>query len=380
MVLLDMLRRLGYEVIAAHCNFHLRGEESMRDERFVTEQCKKQGMQLYKTDFSTETYANEHGISIEMAARDLRYSWFEELRQERECEAIAVAHHQNDQAETLLMNLMRGTGIRGLCAMHPLSGKIVRPLLCLTRKEIERYAADGGTDYVTDSTNADTAIKRNAIRAMLQSASESEIRHMAETAELMQGYKALTDALLTGQPLPEEAEQPILYEMLAPYGFNGAQVRDIQGALASSGKRFETPHFVATIDHGELRITTREQEEEQMPMLIRSVRPRLKHEQYPAAEEPRVLLDADKLGEELHLRHWKAGDSFYPITSGRPMRKKLQDFFSDMKLSLAEKDRTWLLCTGEGEREEIVWVIGRRVDNRFKLTETTGRVAEIEVG
>ena len=197
--LLHMLNDSGYLLTAAHCNFHLRGDESNRDEQFVQNLCENLRIPLHIKHFETETYAREHGISVEMAARELRYAWFEELCKEAGCEAIAVAHHMNDQAETLLLNLRRGTGFRGLEGMKPKNGRIIRPLLCLSRKQIETYCAENHYSFVTDSTNADTTIRRNAVRALLSSSSETEIAHMAHTAELMQQYDALLQAWYAGQ-------------------------------------------------------------------------------------------------------------------------------------------------------------------------------------
>ena len=373
--LLYLLRACGYACEAAHCNFHLRGDESMRDQHFVEELCAKWCIPLHITDFATIDHAKTNGISIEMAARQLRYEWFEHLRQNLDCKAIAVAHHQNDQAETLLLNLQRGTGIRGLGGMKPKNGYIIRPMLCFTRNEIEQLCQTHALDYVTDSTNADTAFKRNAIRAILQQASDADIRHYAEAAQRMQAYQQLVEALLFGTEICDEGQLALIYELLAPYGFNATQISDILAALPSSGKRFEAPSFTATIDHGQLTIRSRKPQEEQLPTLLRAIRPRMSKEHFPKATDDWALVDADKLTEPLSLRHWKAGDTFYPITSGHRMRKKLQDFFCDLKLSLAEKDAVWLLCSGE----DIVWVIGYRLDDRYKVTAETKRIAELQI-
>ena len=378
--LAHVLKDLGFDVVAAHCNFHLRDDESMRDEAFVRELCEQLNVLLEVKDFPTQAYAEAHGVSIEMAARELRYAWFEELRKERECEAICVAHHKNDQAETLLLNLQRGTGFRGLEGMKPKNGHIVRPLLCVTRKEIEVYCKEQGYDYVIDSTNADTTIKRNGLRALLSESTEAEIAHMAHTAELMQAYDGLLEALLLGTSVPNESERALLYELLAPYGFNATQVENILSALPSSGKRFETPDFEAVIDHGELRVVSKDaQADETVPMVLRAVRPRMTKEHYPAATEQVALFDAEKLPERLILRHWKEGDAFYPIcNSGRAQKKKLQDLFSDLKLSVQEKNRVWLLCN-QDRPEEIVWVVGHRIGDQYKITDATRQVAEIEL-
>ena len=378
--LLHLLRDLGYQVVAAHCNFQLRGAESDRDEQFVRELTERLDVPFFMEVFRTTSYASAHGLSIEMAARELRYQWFEELRQRTDSEAICVAHHMNDQAETLLLNLKRGTGFRGLAGMKPKNGYIVRPLLCVTRAQIEAYCTEQGYRFVTDSTNADTSIRRNAIRALLASSSDTEIAHMARTAELMQQYDMLLEALLRGTAIPAEAEPTLLYELLAPYGFNATQVDNILTALPSSGKRFETPDFVAVTDHGELSVTSKAPDSDiTKPTIIRGVRPKINKEHYPAATDDFALFDADLLPEKLMLRHWQEGDSFYPIcNSGKAKRKKLQDFFSDEKLSVREKERVWLLCNAE-RPEEIIWIIGHRISDMYKITDKTQRVAEIQV-
>lgn len=187
--LLDVLCRGGYTPIVAHCNFHLRGEESNRDEAFVRELCARKQVPLHIQHFDTEAYAREHKRSIEMAARDLRYAWFEQLADEQQCVAIAVAHHQNDQAETVLLNMRRCPGLRGMMGMRPRNGRIIRPLLCTTHDYILHYLRDiRHIEWVEDSTNSDTAIKRNGIRQMLRGWSKAEIEHIAQTATMVQGY------------------------------------------------------------------------------------------------------------------------------------------------------------------------------------------------
>ena len=268
--LLDVLQRGGYECVVAHCNFHLRGEESDRDERFVREvigeRLKAKGEKLWVKDFDTVGYAQEKGISIEMAARELRYRWFAEVAAETGCKAIAVAHHQNDQAETVLLNLKRGTGIRGLCGMRAKSGNpyevrderreagipIIRPLLCTTRDYIEHYLRDiRKIDWVNDSTNTDTSIKRNAIREQLKQYSKAEIEHIAETAEHMQGYVDWLEGRES-----QEAGRAKLYEELKDYGF--AEIDKIYDALQKGvgGKIFRSATHVAKIQGRKLNINT----------------------------------------------------------------------------------------------------------------------------
>ena len=256
--LLDVLHRAGYACVAAHCNFHLRGEESMRDERFVRTLCEQMGVRLLVHDFDTLDYARTNRIGIEVAARNLRYDWFGEAAQAEHCQAIAVAHHQNDQAETVLMNLLRGTGIRGLCGMRPIANnplhpdgiKVIRPLLCTTRDYIEYYLkSKRHLEWVTDSTNADTAIARNAIRAELAQCSKAEIENIARTAEHLQGYVDMIEGKDT-----HEAGIARLYEQLREYKF--PEIEKIYEALqrGEGGKTFYAPNHVATIKRRKLVI------------------------------------------------------------------------------------------------------------------------------
>ena len=378
--LLHILQDLGYDVMAAHCNFHLRGAESDRDEDFVRSLCKQLHIPLFVKGFQTAEYASRNGLSIEMAARAQRYGWFTDLILKHAFQAVCVAHHKNDQAETLILNLKRGTGYRGLEGMRPRSSMTARPLLCVTRAEIEDYCRKQGYAFVTDSTNADTAIRRNAVRSLLASFSRTDIDHIAHTAELLQQYDDLLDALLHGRRVDATAEPALLYELLSPYGFNATQISNMLAALPSSGKRFEAPSFTAVIDHGELRVISKQAQPETIPpQLIRAYRPRLPKEHFPAATDLTALFDADTLPTVLAVRHWQEGDAFYPIANNAPaQKKKLQDFFSDLHLSIDEKNRIWLLCDAS-RPEDIIWVIGHRLDNRYKITDSTTRVAELEI-
>lgn len=270
--LLDVLSRCGYPIIAAHCNFHLRGDESNRDEQFVRDLCAKRDIILYINNFATETYAKDNNLSIEMAARDLRYQWFEQIRKETNCTLIAVAHHQNDQAETLLLNLKRGTGIRGLQGMLPKNGYIIRPLLCTTRDYIEHYCQLRNLDFVVDSTNQDTAYKRNNIRMQLKQYPKADIEHMAQTAQRMQGYTKLIDDYIESlRPslvkvqndktivnltnlLKSPAAEVVLYELIKDFGFKTTD--EIFAAICSGkgGKKFTSPTHSAVIKSKRLTI------------------------------------------------------------------------------------------------------------------------------
>lgn len=251
--LLDVLQRGGYECVVAHCNFHLRGEESDRDEAFV----RQLGEDVKVKHFDTTTYAKEYGLSIEMAARQLRYKWFAQVAEDEGCKAIAVAHHQHDQAETVLLNLKRGTGIRGLCGMrakspNPEGGDtpVIRPLLCTTRDYIEHYLRDiRHLSWIEDSTNQDTTITRNAIRKQLASYSKAEIEHIANTAEHMQGY---VDWLEGKETVAAGCAK--LHEELRECGF--AEIDKIYNALQRGigGKVFRSATHEAIIRKGKLEV------------------------------------------------------------------------------------------------------------------------------
>ena len=258
--LLDVLLQAGYTCVAAHCNFALRGAESDRDEAFVRDLCAQWNVALEVIRFDTYSYARTHNVSIEVAARELRYAWFDEIAKQHGCQAVAVAHHQNDQAETLLLNLRRGTGLRGLAGMRPKSTNpmvpngvpVVRPLLCTTRDYIEHYLRDKRhLTWVTDSTNSDTSITRNAVREQLRTYSKAEIEHMAQTAEYMQGYVDLIENKNT-----REAGIAKLHEELRNYNF--AETDKIYDALqrGEGGKTFTSKTHQATIKKGKLCVTT----------------------------------------------------------------------------------------------------------------------------
>lgn len=256
--LLDVLQRGGYDCIVAHCNFHLRGEESDRDETFVRHIAAQRGVSLHVASFDTTTYAADRHTSIEVAARELRYRWFEQLAREQHCTAIAVAHHQNDQAETVLLNLLRGSGLRGLAGMraksvNPVTGSepmIIRPMLCTTHDYIIHYLRDiRHLTWVEDSTNADTSIRRNGIRAWLSTRSKGEIENICATADHMQGYADRQDGLQTRARALVE-----LYEQLKNY-----QPKDIEAIYEAmqrgeSGKRFALNGATAVVKKHELEL------------------------------------------------------------------------------------------------------------------------------
>ncbi len=390
--LLRVLLHLGYRCEAAHCNFHLRGEESMRDEAFVVSLTEKLGVRLYRTDFDTEAYAAAKGISIEMAARDLRYEWFGNLREEIGAEVIAVAHHRNDSVETLLLNLVRGTGINGLRGIRAVNGRVVRPLLCVDRNEILSYLERLGQDFVTDSTNLQDNFTRNKIRhqviPVLETINPSAVEAMADTAarlsEVAEIYgkameaavaRVVTDGIsLDAEALwHETAPKSVLHEVLYPLGTNVSQQRDIYRCLRSgeSGKVFYTATHVLLVDHGRLCWKPKETVER---------KPVLKWELVEVDDSfvvPKDIavacLDADKVNGALTLRRWRSGDRFVPF--GMTGFKSVRNYLRDRKQSLFDKERQLVVCSGD----DIVWVVEERTDNRFRVTPETRKVLRIWV-
>ena len=382
--------------MAAHCNFHLRGEESERDELFVRSLCGEWRVPLHVRQFDTEAYARANRLSIEMAARDLRYAWFRKLAAREQAQAVAVAHHADDQAETVLMNLVRGAGLRGMCGMPVRNGLVVRPLLCCTRKGIEDYLRTKQIPFVTDSTNTQTDYKRNKFRhivlPMLEQINPGIRQTLAEERDHFAGYRQMvqtymeqaaarlvhqTDGRLhidTAGLLREPAPETVLYELLLPYGFNATQARQLHAALdGTPGKRFESPTHYAIKDRAEIIIGRRTDCEEAKPTIKTNVRNRRPTEIFPAADADVAFFDADKLRGPLSVRHWQAGDVFHPI--GLKGKKKISDFFTDCKLDVQQKQEVWLVLSGT----EVAWVAGHRIDERFKVGAETTRVAEVRL-
>lgn len=394
--LLHLLLDIGYTCEAAHCNFHLRGDESDRDEIFVRQLCTQLKTPLHIRHFDTAEKAAREHISIEMAARELRYAWFEELRLQQGADAIAVAHHKDDSVETVLLNLIRGTGINGLTGIRPKNGKIVRPLLCIDRKEITEYLQEIGQDYVTDSTNLQDEYTRNKIRLnllpLMQSINPSvkesilrTARHLSDTVSLYnKGIEEGRQRVQSGQSirigalLKEPAPETLLFEILSPLGFNSAQVKDIFASLDNQpGKIFLSKEWRIVKDRELLLLTPVPASEAQATLLPDdpALPFRLIMEEQEVTEHfviPRnrtiACFDADKLKQPLTVRLCRQGDRFVPF--GMTGQKKVSDYLTDRKFPLPRRERQWVLCCGN----QIIWLIGERTDNRFRIDENTRRV------
>ena len=372
--LLRLLWAEGNDIEALHCNFHLRGEESDRDEHFVTQLCQQLGIPLHIQHFSTRAHANNKGISLEMAARELRYVWFEEMRTRLHADYIAVAHHRDDQAETVLLNLIRGTGLRGLAGMSTINGHILRPLLPYSRQEILNYLSSIGQDYVTDSTNLERDALRNRIRLdvmpLLNELNPRAAEHIAQTAH------HVAEAIpyyLRGVSQSEELTPTTLHERLLGCGFTPAQEADILAHIGdTSGAVYESHTHRVLRDRGRMLLEAKEVEEEPPALKTDIVETddALSFLQGQPLTPDHAYLDADKLQFPLTLRHLRQGDRFQPYGMKRGTRL-VSDFLTDHKLSLFAKQRQWLACSGN----DIVWVCGLRPDHRFRVTSNTHRVA-----
>ena len=393
--LLRVLIDLGYTCECAHCNFHLRGEESDRDEQFVCSLCQEHQIPLHVKHFETESYAKEKQISIEMAARELRYAWFEELRKETKANVIAVAHHRDDSVETFLLNLIRGTGINGLKGIQVKNGNIVRPLLETSREDILNYLVFLNQDYVTDSTNFQDEYMRNKIRLnilpMMKEMNPSIMESIQDTAQKLadvaniynQNRKEILEISIQENNkeyilpiqtiLNDLAPLTLLHEWLGKYQFNSSQIKDIYQCLKQeqSGKQFISNGWVLLRDREHL-ILRQKVETENAPKI--NIETFETDNDFVLIKDKHIAcLDAEKVVLPLEVRKWKKGDKFIPY--GMKGQKKVSDYLTDKKFSLFQKEKQYVVCS-EGK---IVWLIGERIDDRFKITDKTKRAIIIKI-
>ncbi len=404
MTLLNLMHRIAEGRIGiAHCNFGLRGAESDGDQRLVEEYASLHGIPLHTVRFDTEHEAQMHGESIQMAARRLRYDWFENLCNQYGYHKIAIAHQADDSTETFFINLLRGTGLRGLTGISDQRERIIRPLLFARREEIMAYAAAKGIPYREDSTNATLKYLRNRLRhdilPRLESASgnrfvqtmEENFQRLLQTQRFVDRqidrlrHEALHDHTIDLTRLDAECLAFELYELLRPYGFaseTAAEMAHILNTRAedtdmtASGKRFEAPEWSAVIDRERILLEPRRYEPF-VEELLADDDPRV--EWLTVADLPDSLatppntayLTADALKFPLRLRQWREGDWFIPL--GMVGQKKVSDFLIDAKVPLTEKKRQGVLLSGE----TIVWLVGRRIDDRYKVRQDARRIVRI---
>ena len=399
--LLLVLDKLGYNIEAVHCNFNLRGDESPRDEQFCIELCEKRNIKIHLAHFDTNSYALLHKTSIEMAARNLRYSFFENLRHDVGADGICVAHHQNDCAETLIMNLIRGTGIKGLAGIMPKRDSIIRPLLCVSRDEIEDFLTKESQDYVTDSSNLDDFCVRNSIRLniipMMEKINPSVVQNIVRTAmrmneankvfnesieassskvsDLIDGSLYIDIRALKKEPSPEYT----LFNILKNYRFNPEQIESIGYNLDfPTGTRFLSDTHQLVFDREKMIVTKIENNRislkipEHGKYIINDVKS-IRIEKVIVNKEFNIskdnftaTLDSANVKFPLLLRNVENGDRFFPF--GMKGSKLVSKYMTDKRFSLIDKQKQMVIEDASGN---IIWLVGERTDERYKITNNT---------
>ncbi len=408
MTMLHLFLDCGFNVSMAHCNFGLRDAESDGDEEFVSRTAMNLGIPLYVKRFDTKTYAEEHKVSIQMAARDLRYSWFRKLMQEHGFNKIATAHHANDVAETFLINLTRGTGIKGLTGIAINNNQLIRPLLFATRKEIESYATLHEVGFRQDSSNQETKYLRNSIRQsiipLFENLNPSFIKTINQTTLLLkeasdlyqkhidQMFGALTrktaeNVYIDIEKIKNQKISPtLLFEYLSQYGFTlDTATRLIENIDSQPGAIYYAAAFKIVKDRKDYIVCARKEDDDEEyligeeqthfdgPISLTLSQISIDAQFILKRNKEIASFDLSKLTFPLILRRWQHGDYFYPL--GMRGKKKLSDYFTDKKISLPEKETIWLICSGS----DIIWVVNHRTDNRYCITKSTPKVLQIEL-
>lgn len=415
-VLTHLFHKLHFTISLAHCNFSLRGKESNEDEEFVISLGEKLEIPTYSIKFETEEYAKEKGISTQMAARDLRYDWFQKIAKEKNIDYIITAHQKDDVLETFLINLTRGTGLDGLTGIPEIQGNIVRPFMIFTRNEILVYAAKRKIEWREDRTNSSIRYVRNKIRhkvvPVLKELNPNLLETFYNTLENLKGSQQIVKDRIQNVKekttkihkkelhfsIPElkKLSNPKIYlfEILKDYGFT--EWNDVADLLnCQSGKQVFSKTHRLLKDREVLILSEILQQEEtdsfeifentteiNVPIALKletvTIPFDTKNHQNKVLEElifddkNTISIDFDKIEFPLILRKWQKGDYFFPI--GLNGKKKVSKFFKDEKLSLIDKENSWLLCS----KNEIVWVVGKRLDDRFKVTKSTSKILKID--
>ncbi|MBT2558580.1 tRNA lysidine(34) synthetase TilS [Hymenobacter sp. ISL-91] len=404
-VLSDVLHRLGQPFAIAHCHFGLRGEEADADEEFVRKLAQQYKVPYFVEFFQTKKFAEQEGISTQMAARALRYEWFERVRQQQGYAAIATAHHQRDAAETMLLNLTHGTGLAGLHGIRAKTGHLVRPLLAVSKPDLFDYVVENRLVWREDASNDSPVYQRNRLRLevlpVLRDINPNLDQTMSTTAERVGGAEEIVRRYVADTAAQAQRTEPeatyldirllqntaatvlVLHELLRPFGFAYPVVKDIVRSFrAEPGRRFESPTHLLVKDREQLVITSRrltqfgthQLQAGQEVLKLDGLHLRTELLEVPEGYEPPrgkalAALDADKLRFPLTVRPWQEGDWFMPI--GMKGKKLLSDFLIDQKVPLNLKDSVWVLATADGK---IAWVVGMRPDERFRVTDETERV------
>jgi tRNA(Ile)-lysidine synthase len=401
MVMLHLFQKLGYEIAIAHCNFQLRGEESLEDQRYIEQYAIQNKIPIFSTLFDTKTYASKHKLSTQVAARELRYNWFNQLIETHKIDNLLTAHHADDNLETFLINLSRASGLEGLLGIPEQNSKIIRPLLLFSRQEIEAYAKDNNIIWREDSSNASDKYLRNKIRhkivPLLKELNPEFLIAFQKTQSYLQEANQMIEQAseMVYSQVANKKDQAIyfdlkklkqysnhksyLYKWLKEYNFSAWE--DIYDLVdAQSGKQVFAENFRLLKDrdflilHPNIETTNKDffliqkdQKEVKEPLnfLICKV------DDISTSDTSCIFVDEDKLKYPLELRKWEEGDSFYPF--GMKGKKKLSKYFKDEKMSLIEKNAIWLLCSNN----EIVWIVNKRLDDRFKVSQETKNILKI---
>lgn len=392
MVLASLLLDCGYEIAVAHCNFQLRAKDSIKDENHVRDWCAANGVPFHLKRVETKDLTRNSSHSTQMVAREERYSFFNQLMDDHGYAVTALAHHADDRIETILINVLRGTGIRGLSGMNAIRDNFARPLLFATKNEILEYADTKSIVFRHDASNDTTDYKRNWVRLNLlpilrmvdpetdvklndfgkrveSSLNEYAIWTENQLASLMGGENRIDINILKHHPAPFT----ILKEALAPFGFSSAQVFEALDLLNSnSGAEIQSKNTRLTRNRDHLLISSADQDRQPPQLVFEELTSTLSDIAH--SQKDMILIDSDKVNRDnLIIRNWKTGDRFKPL--GMNGWKKLSDYFIDQKFSVPQKQEAWLLA----DNENIIWIIGHRLDDRFKVTETTKNILRISV-
>ena len=404
MVLVYLFQQLHYEIGVAHCNFQLRGLESFEDQNFIQNYAKANSIPIFITQFDTQAFAQDYKLSIQVAARELRYNWFYELLEIHNFDYVLTAHHADDNLETFIINLSRGTGLDGLTGIPEQNDKVIRPLLAFSRQEIEAYAKQNAIQWREDSSNASDKYLRNKIRhdvvPILKELNTDFIASFQKTQEYLQQAQVMVEdaSIMVYQQVAKEVGEEIhfdlkklkplpnyksyLYQWLREFGFSAWD--DVYDLVDSqSGKQIFSSHFrllknrdylvLCPLDFTDSKreyFITKNQKEVKVPLNLSIC----KVTDISDTTIESIFVDEMKLEFPLVLRRWKEADSFQPFGM-KGKSKKVSKFFKDEKLSLIEKEKTWLLCSNN----QIVWIVGMRQDERFKIDETTKKILKITV-
>lgn len=403
-VMTHLFQSSGFRVSLAHCNFNLRGSESDKDEEFVVELAKRTGLKCFTKSFGTKSYATHQGISTQMAARELRYKWFEELIDQYHLDRLATAHHLDDSFETVLLNLVRGTGIAGITGISEQSGNIIRPLVHFTKEEILTYAKEHNLEWREDASNSSDDYKRNAIRlnvvpelkklnpALLETF-RATARRMKDTAELLKSEAKIVrqknlirkgaDYYLNKKNV-RSLNPIVLHELLSEFGFTYHDSNLIIDRITKTGLQFYSNQWVLNIDRDELILSPVDFQSSKIQVNQKDIEVKLPECLLTISTEdadPKKMIntdegatfDFDRLSWPLTIRNWEEGDRFRPL--GMTGQKKISDFMIDAKIPLNLKRRVYVMESNG----EIVWIIGHRIDDRFKVTSSTKTYYQIRL-